>query len=103
MDGTRPQIDSENAVEKIEVFEETAAEQVAMNNRTETVVPVTESVTEENNRKVIQISACGHENTISTQSDVSLFALCSDGSMWVLSDQSMLQWRQLPPIPEHKS
>lgn len=36
-------------------------------------------------KKVIQIAIGGHANTSQTQSDVTLVALCNDGTMWVMN------------------
>lgn len=44
--------------------------------------------------KVIQITATGHANTMNTQSDWTLFALCDDGSIW-MRDSSGTPWCQM--------
>jgi hypothetical protein len=41
-------------------------------------------------RQIVQIAAMGD--------GVGLFALCSDGSAWELSDEA--HWLELPPIPQ---
>ena len=52
-------------------------------------------------RKIIQIScgSCG-SNGVET---LVLYALCDDGSAWVLPPESEIpQWQKLPPIPVGK-
>jgi hypothetical protein len=50
--------------------------------------------------KIIQIAACGHENTSATQSNMTLFALCDDGRLWALNGATW-DWDAVPlPIPE---
>lgn len=45
-------------------------------------------------RKIVQITAVpGADNDES-----SIYALCSDGTLWVLAHSG--QWHQLPPIPQ---
>lgn len=44
--------------------------------------------------KIIQITATGHANTMQTQSDWTLFALCDDGSLW-MRDSSGAPWQQM--------
>lgn len=50
-------------------------------------------------RKVIQLAATGHENTSQTQSNMSLFALCNDGAMFVL-DSGHREWHPVADIPQ---
>ena len=50
-------------------------------------------------RKVIQLATTGHENTSQTQSSMSLFALCNDGSMFHL-DSADWAWVPVPDIPQ---
>ena len=50
-------------------------------------------------RKIVQIAAAGHENVSTTQSNLTLFALCNDGTVWDINNQQAT-WRQLPPIPQ---
>jgi len=52
--------------------------------------------------KIIQITACGHENTSSTQSNLTLFALCDNGRLWAL-DGASWNWVEVPlPVPDPK-
>lgn len=46
-------------------------------------------------RKIIQIAACGHDNTQATQSNLSLFALCDDGRLYCLNGASFI-WNEVP-------
>lgn len=48
--------------------------------------------------KVIQISAAGHDNTSTTQSNLSCFALCEDGTIWLI-DTASLRWTKMPELP----
>jgi len=49
--------------------------------------------------KIIQIAACGHVNTSTTQSNLTLFALCDDGRLWALNCANG-SWSDVPlPIP----
>jgi len=50
-------------------------------------------------RRVIQLAAAGHENTSRTQSDMSLFALCDDGKIFIF-DFSATEWIPLPAVPQ---
>lgn len=53
-------------------------------------------------RKVIQIAAipCGTAtNVVSTVNEAALFALCNDGTMWVL-DSTTKGWEPFKPIPQ---
>jgi hypothetical protein len=53
--------------------------------------------------KIIQISAVGHENTRNTQSNGSLFALDSDGNIYVMAIETH-SWRSVkPPITSSNS
>lgn len=54
-----------------------------------------------NERKIIQIAAAGVENTYSTQCSHITTALCDDGTVWEIHDNSQPIWRQLPPIPQY--
>jgi hypothetical protein len=49
-------------------------------------------------RRVVQITATGHANTFQTQSALTLFALCDDGTIWSLNDCSA-EWIRCPAIP----
>lgn len=57
--------------------------------------------------KVIQIALAGHENTSSTQCNLTLVALCDDGTMWTSYNDKTLcgtsgernPWMQVIPIP----
>lgn len=49
--------------------------------------------------KIIQIAACGHENTQATQSNLTLFALCDNGQLWEL-DVSGRRWHEVPLMPD---
>jgi hypothetical protein len=53
-------------------------------------------------RKVIQITACCHDNVQSTQSNGSIIALCNDGTLFMLSVNvgAEKSWIELPPIPQ---
>jgi len=52
-------------------------------------------------RKPIQISAAGVENTSSTQCNLVLFALCDDGTIWELRDNTANPaWHKLPAVPQ---
>lgn len=51
------------------------------------------------NRRVVQLSVTGVENTPSTQCNYIVTALCDDGSMWVLHDGPEPFWWQIPSIP----
>lgn len=53
-------------------------------------------------RRVIQLAATGHENTVQTQSSMSLFALCDDGAMFAF-DFSDTAWIPIPAIPQPAS
>lgn len=48
--------------------------------------------------KIIQIAAAGHENVITTQCNVTLFALDDNGDVWGIGNQDQT-WRKLPPLP----
>lgn len=50
-------------------------------------------------RKIIQISSCGVENTMSTQCNLVVFALCNDGTVWG-SRQGAYSWESLPNITQ---
>lgn len=50
-------------------------------------------------RKIIQISSCGVENTMSTQCNLLVFALCNDGTVWA-SRNGDSSWESLPAIPQ---
>lgn len=52
-------------------------------------------------RKIIQIAAAGHANTSATQSDLTMFALCDDGTTWAI-DSAKCQWLIFPEIPQPK-
>lgn len=56
-------------------------------------------------RKIIQMSSCQVENTINTQCQVMVTALCDDGTVWVTDNCRMFEgselqpaWHQLRPI-----
>ncbi len=49
-------------------------------------------------RKIIQIAACGTENTQSTQANLRVYALCDDGTIWSMSETQ--DWIKEPPIPQ---
>jgi len=51
-------------------------------------------------RKIIQIAACGHDNTASTQSSYSIYALADDGSLWGMFGDGQVRWASLPPLPD---
>lgn len=54
-------------------------------------------------RKIIQISCAGVVNTTSTQGIHITTALCSDGSVWEMRDNTAIpQWVRLPEIPQTK-
>lgn len=54
-------------------------------------------------RKIIQIASVGVENNPNTQCNVILHALCDDGTVWELRDNTRTpEWFQLPPIPQSK-
>lgn len=60
--------------------------------------------------KVIQIALAGHENTSSTQCNLTLVALCDDGTIWTTARSDTLYgvgtergqngWYQVNAIPE---
>ncbi len=52
-------------------------------------------------RKIIQISTTGVANVSSTQCNRITTALCDDGTVWELRDNTQSPcWQQLPPIPQ---
>lgn len=52
-------------------------------------------------RRIIQICVTGVANTSSTQCNMVTTALCNDGTVWELRDNTDApQWVQLPPIPD---
>lgn len=52
-------------------------------------------------RKIIQIAACGHENTSTTQSTVSVFALADDGTLWATDPYHKVEcWHEMQPLPD---
>lgn len=53
-------------------------------------------------RKIIQISSCSVENTMGTQSNLIVFALCDDGTVWGSRDGEY-SWAALPSIPQDQS
>lgn len=55
-------------------------------------------------RRVVAISSTGVANTQNTQCDHITTALCNDGSVWELRDNTANpEWRRLPSIPQPKS
>lgn len=58
------------------------------------------------NRKIIQISCCQIENTMSTQCQMMIMALCDDGTLWSTDNCRMYEgcelqpWHQIRPIPQ---
>jgi hypothetical protein len=52
-----------------------------------------------NERKIIQISLSGVNNTSSTQCDFVAMALCDDGSTWLFRNNDK-DWFPLPDIPK---
>jgi hypothetical protein len=60
----------------------------------------------DNKRVITQISAASskvnQERRSSLDNDVVLFALCNDGTTWMLNpDESDPDWQPLPEIPQH--
>ncbi len=52
-------------------------------------------------RRIVQIATAGVENTRSTQCNHITTALCDDGTVWELADNTdNPQWRRLPEIPQ---
>ena len=49
-------------------------------------------------RKIIQISSCGVENSVITQCNAFLFALCDDGTLWEQRN-TFSTWQQVSPVP----
>ena len=51
--------------------------------------------------KIIQIACCGHNHTLTTEPNLTLFALCDNGSLWVLNSADWY-WSEvpLPKIPD---
>lgn len=50
-------------------------------------------------RKIIQIAACGVDNVQATQCNDKIFALCSDGTLWVIRNTDS-EWYQVPEIQD---
>lgn len=50
-------------------------------------------------RSIIQIASTGVANNATTQCDVMVHALCSDGTIWQY-DNAYANWIQLPEIPD---
>lgn len=50
-------------------------------------------------RRIIQITAAGHENVSTTQCNLTLFALCNDGTVWEMQN-GRSNWMRVPDIPE---
>lgn len=53
-------------------------------------------------RKIIQIATAGHENVSATQCNLTLFALCDDGTLWETNDQKTT-WREVSPVPQSEA
>lgn len=52
-------------------------------------------------RKIIQICTTGVENVISTQCNQVIVALCNDGTVWEIRDNTETPfWALLPEIPQ---
>jgi len=54
-------------------------------------------------RKIIQIALCGHNETMMTQSEFTLFALCDDGEVFFITNRElrdMAGWSVAPSIPQ---
>jgi hypothetical protein len=52
-------------------------------------------------RKIVQITATGVENTMGTQCDFMLVALCDDGTVWIKRGWSGDEiWYREPDIPQ---
>lgn len=55
----------------------------------------------EQDRKIIAIATAGVNNTISTQCNFITTALCNDGTVWEIRDNTNNQeWILLPEIPQ---
>ena len=51
-------------------------------------------------RRIVGISSCGVNETSQTQCEAMLFALCSDGSVWMTDNRSMgRDWSQVEEPP----
>lgn len=50
-------------------------------------------------RKIIQISTSGVENTMSTQCNYVVHALCDDGTLWIRTNNH--GWELQPDVPQH--
>ena len=53
-------------------------------------------------RKIIQIAFSGVENTSQTQCNAQLFALCDDGTLWMIKNNDD-KWIKIPNVPQEES
>ena len=55
-------------------------------------------------RKILQIAAMGVENNHGTQCNAIVLALCDDGTLWEIRDNtSQPAWCQYPQIPQDET